>query len=163
MATSCDERISAPRRRACVEGAPRQVRAGEARREAEVVFDAARGAGLPPGRLALDEERAQPLTGSVHGGRQPGRPAPDDDEIVERVRSGDRHADRLGELAGRWCAEDPAVGEADDGLGRLGRRIERGGEAAALLVGDWIEPDVRDLVAGQEVAQTRGRVAPIGC
>ena len=53
--------------------AARQLVARDARREAEVVLDPRRGAGLAARRLALDHDRAQPLRSAVHRGRQPGR------------------------------------------------------------------------------------------
>ena len=46
--------------------AARQLVARHARREAEVVLDPRRGAGLAAGRLALDDDRAQALRRAVH-------------------------------------------------------------------------------------------------
>ena len=62
---------------------------GHAVREAEVVLDLGRRAGLAAGRLALDDERAEPFGGAVHRGGEPRRPRPDDDDVVlRRLRLG---------------------------------------------------------------------------
>ena len=66
--------------------AARQLVAGHARREAEVVLDPRRRAGLAAGRLALDHDRPQPLRRAVHRRREPGRPGADDHRVVLRGR-----------------------------------------------------------------------------
>ena len=71
----------------------REVVARDAAREAEVVLDARRGAGLAPGRLALDEQRAQALRGAVDRGRETGRAAADDHDVVGLVLGLDLQAD----------------------------------------------------------------------
>ena len=62
--------------------AARQLVARHARREAEVVLDPRRRAGLAARRLALDDDRPQALRRAVHGGGQPGRPGADDHRVV---------------------------------------------------------------------------------
>ena len=141
--------------------APRQVAAGQAGREAEVVLDPARRAGLAAGRLALDQQRLEPLARPVDRRRQPGRPGSHDDEVVERQRRVRREADRLGQLAGRRVAQHPAVGKQDDRLGRIGRAVERLGQATALVV-LRVEPGVRAPGCGSGSRGSRGRAAPIG-
>ena len=58
--------------------AARELVAGDARREAEVVLDPRRRAGLAAGRLALDDDRAEALRGAVDRRREPRRPGADD-------------------------------------------------------------------------------------
>ncbi len=60
----------------------RQLVARDTRREAEVVLDPGRRAGLAAGRLPLDHDRAQALRRSVHGRGQPGGPGADDHRVV---------------------------------------------------------------------------------
>ena len=73
------------RRRARVELArlgdrpARQLRAGDPRREPEVVLDPPRRARLAAERGALDDERLEALGRAVDGGAEPGRTAADDD------------------------------------------------------------------------------------
>ena len=62
--------------------AARELVARDAGREAEVVLDPGRGAGLAARRLALDDERAQTLRGAVDGGGEPGRAGADHDHVV---------------------------------------------------------------------------------
>ena len=92
-----------------VGGAPRQVGAAQAGREAEVVLDPARLAGLPAGRLALDHHRAQALGGAVDRRRQPGGPAADDDQVVVLLGGLAADAEALGELEHRRPLEHRAV------------------------------------------------------
>ena len=63
--------------------APREVGAADAGREPEVVLDPRALARLPARRVALHQERPQALGRSVDRRRQPGRPAAEDDEVVE--------------------------------------------------------------------------------
>ena len=91
-----------------------EVGALEAAREAEVVLDPARLAGLAARGLALDHDGAQPLGRAVDGRGEPGRAAADDDEVVvvEARLVGD--AEALGELEQRGPLEDRAVLEQRD-------------------------------------------------
>ncbi len=79
-----------------------ELGAGHAVGEAEVVLDPRRLAGLAAGRLPLDQQGAQPLRRAVDGGAETGRPATDDDEVVEvrgrcgRQADGGRHLGRGG-------------------------------------------------------------------
>ena len=66
-------RISAPEPARLLQRAARELVARHAGREAEVVLDPRRRAGLAAGRLALDDDRAQALRRAVDGRREPGR------------------------------------------------------------------------------------------
>ena len=77
----------------------RQLVAGHARREAEVVLDPRRRAGLAAGRLPLDHDRAQPFRRPVHRRRQPGRPGADDHRVVLRGRGLGGEPQQLGHPA----------------------------------------------------------------
>ena len=83
--------------------AARELVAGDAGREAEVVLDPRRRAGLPARRLALDHDRAQTLRRAVHRRREPGGAAADDHGVVfrrGRAPSRARAARRRGAVAG---------------------------------------------------------------
>src|SRR5580765_1873658 len=62
--------------------ATRELVPGHARREAEVVLDLGRGAGLAAWRLALDDDRPQTLRRSVHRGSEAGGAGADDHRVV---------------------------------------------------------------------------------
>ena len=83
---------------------------------------------------------------------RPAGPAADDDEVVERQRRMGRHPDGVGEVPVRGVAQDAVVGQDDDRAGRVDGLVERGRQAAAVLIGLRVEPGVGHLVAGQEVA-----------
>ena len=127
-----------------------EVGAGQAHREAEVVLDPRALAGLAAGRLALDQRRPQPFRRAVDRGRKPGRPAADDDEVVELELRPPPHAGPLGEVGHARAVQHAAVGEQDERQ----RRVAVGGreQPPGLVVALDVEPAVRHLVAGQEVA-----------
>src|SRR5664279_2230541 len=81
--TSWGVRISAPSRVAWVT-ARRARSAPDSPAGKPRFLDPRRGARLPAGRLALHEQRPEPLGGAVDGGREAGRAAADDDEVVGR-------------------------------------------------------------------------------
>ena len=83
--TSRASTISAPNRVACATARCVEVRARQALREPEVVLDRRALPGLPARRLAFDDDRLQTFGGAVHRGRETGRPAADDAEVVERL------------------------------------------------------------------------------
>ena len=154
---------SAPRRRTSPPApspARSSSRAGDARREAEVVLDPRALPGLAAGGLALDQHRAQPLRRAVDRGGQPGRAAADD-------RRGRRTS--LGGVVVRPDrSASSRVGRRDQ---RLAVRRDHHAAASARPVAAasssrWpssssldVEPAVRHLVAGQEVADL-GASAP---
>ena len=134
--------------------APREVGAREAGREAEVVLDPARRAGLPAGRVALDEHGVQPFGGAVDGARQARRPAADDGEVVEGTLGLALQAQRLGERARLRVLHALAAGRDHERQRRVARERPR------LLVALDVEEGVGDLVARQEVAQAVAVRAP---
>ena len=93
--------------------AARQLVARHARREAEVVLDPRRRAGLAAGRLALDHDRAQALRRAVHGRGQPGGPGADDHRVVLGRRRLGAEAEQLGHPAELRPHHGLAVDDAD--------------------------------------------------
>ena len=93
--------------------AARQLVARDARREAEVVLDPRRRAGLAAGRLALDHDRPQPLRGAVDGRGEPGRPGADDHRVVLRGGRLGGEAEQLGHPAELRPHDGLAVDDAD--------------------------------------------------
>ena len=134
--------------------AAREVGAGEAGREAEVVLDPARRAGLPAGRLALQEHGLEPLARPVHRRRQPRRPAADDGEVVELALGLLPQPDPGGEVAGgRGLQPVAALEDHEREFGAVGLG------AGAVVALDVLEP-VRHVVAREEVAEPVALGAP---
>ena len=67
-------------------GARHQRHAGDAGREAEIVFDPRRRAGLAAERAAIEHEDRQSFRRRIDGRGKPGRSGTDNDDIVETVR-----------------------------------------------------------------------------
>src|ERR1700730_17194160 len=63
-------------------GAPREVRPADAFREPQVILDFWAAAGLPPDGVALDQDGAEPLRGTIDSGTEPGRPGAVDSQII---------------------------------------------------------------------------------
>jgi hypothetical protein len=135
-----------------------QLAAADAVGEPEVVLDAAALAGLPAGRLALDEHRPQPLGGAVDGGAQPGRAAAHHDQVVELLAGVDVQPDDRGQLGVRGRHQRPPVGGDDHG--DVVRTGTRGGEQPLALGLVRAVPAVRDGVAGQQVPGVERRRRP---
>ncbi len=141
-----------------LESPARELVAGDTGREAEVVLDAGRRPGLAAGRLALDDERAEPLRGAVHGGSKPCRSRTDDHGVVFGL--------------GRLGGEPEQVGDVP----KLGPNYRRAGHALdrrpILLRGKWAvpvghelglvgrDPLERDLIAIEEVPELGARRIP---
>ena len=145
------------------DGPVREVGARQALREAEVVLDRRALPGLAARRLAFDDDGLQPLRRAVHRGREPGRPAADDAEVVQRLLGAGAQAERVGELDGRRrrAACSPS------GTSTSGRSAAPGlrelVQPLRLVVALEVEPAVRHVVAGEErldlVAALRPAVA----
>jgi hypothetical protein len=142
-----------------MEGPVGQLGAADAAGEPQVVADHGGGPGLPAGRLRLQQGRAQPLRGSVHGRGQPGRSATDHGDVIGvRGRPGGGRQ-RLGDLGKGGIAQDQAV-EGDHHRELLGGRADLLQQRAALL-GVSRQEAVQDLVAGQQVPELMGAGRPL--
>src|SRR3990170_4869183 len=84
-------------------------------REAGVVVDPLRDAGLTAQGALLDDEGVDPLAGGVDGGGQAGGPTADDHEVVEGPLRLQREAQFAGELAVGRLGQQGAVGENNGG------------------------------------------------
>ena len=128
----------------------RELVAGDARRESEVVLDPGRRPGLAAWSLPLDDDRPQSLRCSVHRRGKTPRAGAHDDRVVlgcERLRLESqqlRDPSKLG-LHHRFSADD-----ADR------RKVVVAGDGAAPVLGHVrvvrFEPLERDLVAMEEPA-----------
>ena len=133
-----------------------QVAPGQPRGKPKVVLDARAHARLPSGSFGLDQQRAEPLRGPVHGRGQPGRARPHDHEVVVGELCLLGHADAGRNLRDRGSLDDSAVGEHHQ---RQACALPRGLHYRSGLIGDFdVEPLVGDLVAPEEVLKLmRGR------
>ena len=137
------------------DGALRQLAAGDAGGEAEVVLDAHAAAGLAPGRRALQHHRAQPFGGAVDRRGQPRRPGPDDDQVVHRLLQRPAEAECFRQLAVRGIAQEQLVAPGDHGRVGLGQP-ELLEQLVHLRVGLQVQPGERHAVLGQEIADPEG-------
>ena len=135
-----------------------EVAAAEAGREAEVVLDARALAGLAAERLPLHQRGLQALGCSVDGGRQPGRPAADDQQIVERQLRAPEHAGALRQLGDARAAHRAAVREEHQR--QLGLAVRGGEQPTGIGVTLHVEPAVGHLVPRQEIARLVGLARP---
>ena len=141
--------------------AARQLVAGHARREAEVVLDPRRRAGLAAGRLALDHDRPQPLRRAVHGRGEARGPGADDDRVVLRGRGSVPRPSSS--ATRRSCGRTTVLPSRSRIAGRsasaaAARRPRR--SSASGVVGR--EPLEADLVAVEEAPQLGAGAGPSG-
>ena len=136
-----------------LQGSARQLGAGHAGGEAEVVLDARRRAGLAAGRLALDHDRPQTLGRAVDGGRKAGRAGADDDRVVLGGGGFGAQPQQFRDAAELGLHHGPAPDEADD------RAVVLVGHRATPHLGGvgrlGAHPPVRDLVPLEEVTELR--------
>jgi hypothetical protein len=139
--------------------AVREVGAGEALGEAEVVLDRRALPGLAAGGVAFDDDGREPLGRGVHRRREPGRTATDDAEVVERLLRARAQAEGVGDLDGRGRAERGAVGEGDHGqvVGTGAGELEQSGRLLGLAD---LEPAVGHVVVGEEGLHLDGALGP---
>src|SRR5882724_1643217 len=143
------------------DGALRQLAAGQAGGEAQVVLDPHAAAGLAAGPGALQDDGVEPLGGAVDRRRQPRRPRPDHDQVVDRVV--ERLADPQGvrQLAVPRVTQEQLVAPGDDrGVGRGHAELfEQPGHRRIIF---QVEPGEEQAVAGQEVADAEGILGVAG-
>jgi hypothetical protein len=123
----------------------RQVRAGYAGREPEVVLDPHARAGLASQRPGLGDERPQALGGAVDRGREARRSGAEHDEVEDLPVDLGAQAERARHLRGRRVAQDAVVAYQHRRL--VARDAECVEQAGALGVGVDVVP-----LHGQEVA-----------
>ena len=91
-----------------------EVRAGDPRREAQVVFDPRAGSRLAAHGDHLEDQRTQSLRRAVHRGCQPGRSGAHHDQIEAAVRQVlDRQAEVIGQDVRRRAAQNFARDDHD--------------------------------------------------
>jgi hypothetical protein len=146
--------IRAPNRRAC-SVARSAGSLPEIRREAEVVLDPCRRAGLAAERDRVDHLSVESLRGAVHGRGETRRPGADDDQIAERGRSATRaEPEQLRDLRVGWVPQHTFVADHDRRFG--GVDAERLEQRIGFLVLLEVHPLVGHPVAGQELSQAMG-------
>ena len=82
-----------------IHGPRREVRAGQALREAEVVLDRCALPGLTAGRVAFDENDVETLGRAILLGSEPCGPRSHDAEVVQRLLGGRTQAERGRDVA----------------------------------------------------------------
>ena len=130
----------------------RQLAAGDAGGEAEVVLDPRRGAGLPAERDGVDRLGVEPFRGTVERGGQARRAAAHDHEVAHRgCGSARAEAEHRRDLRVGGVAQHHVAVDQHRGLGR--RDAQRLQRRARLRVLVELDPLVRHAVAGEELAQ----------
>ena len=134
-----------------------QLRAGDAGREAEVVLDPRRGAGLPAGgdRVERRPSPALPRRRTRRRRARPG-PAPTTTRSASRRRRGRRaQADDPGQLGvARGCAAPGSRARSPRASRSARRRAAAAAPRPRVLL--QVDPGVRQPVAGGELAQPAG-------
>ena len=103
-----------PEQDGLVERARRQLGAADAAWKSEVVPDHRARSGLTTHRSRFDERRTQSLRLGVHGGRESGRPAADDDEVVDPRARASTRTQRIGDLRVGRIDERTTVSQNDN-------------------------------------------------
>ena len=119
-------------------GLARQLGARDAGREADVVLDPGARAGLAAGRPGLGDERPQPLRAAVDGGREPGGPAAEHDEVEALAVDLGAQAEVARDLGGRRVAQHARCADEDRRL--LARDLQPVEHRRALVVGVDVVP-----------------------
>ena len=138
------------------ERAAHQRHAGNAGREAEIILDPRRGAGLAAERAAIEREHGQPLRAGIDRGGEPGRAGADDDHVVTGGRG---RSARPGRCSGRaassvglrssWPPGQSTIGSSSGSTWKRSISVSR----AAVAV--RVELLVGMAVAAQEVDQPK--------
>ena len=132
-------------------GAAAEFGAGDAGGEAEIVFDARTGAGLPAGRQWFDDEGAQALAGAVDAGGEARRTGADHDQVVEFLSGLNAEADAAGEHFQVRVDERRAVGKDQHGKFR-GIELAILEKFGGFRAGGDVEPAVGHVIAREKVA-----------
>ena len=140
-------------------GPVREVGAGEALREPEVVLDRRALAGLAAGRFALDDDGPQSFRRAVYGRRKTGGPAADDAEVVQRLLGARPQAERIGEVERRRRTQRLLVGDEHE-WEVCGVRFGRVVQPECFVVAFEIEPLVWHVVAREECLDLVATVRP---
>ena len=97
------------------DGPAGELRAADAGREAEIVLDPARRSGLAAQRSALDDQRVEPLGGTVDRSGEAGGPGAHDQQVdflARRELAAD--PERAQQLASRWVQQLDPAGEPNE-------------------------------------------------
>ncbi len=132
-------------------GAAHQRHSGNAGREAEIIFNPRRGAGLAAERAAVEDEHGKALRAGIDRGGEPGRAGTDDHHVeqplpVERSEEADAASERI--LA-RVAQELPA--RTEDERQRFARDMETFDQGLRAIVDQRIELLIGVAVAAQEI------------
>ena len=165
-----------------------QLGAGDAGREAEVVLDPGRGAGLPAGGDRVEHDRRQPFGGAVHGGGEPGRARADDDEVAQPVPGAPAPAGRRPGPARRcrgcaararrarsppasrpaltpsWRSSASALGSSSRSIQVCGSRLRAANSRSRRVSGEYRDPTILmpATAADQQLPAAAGRPAGSG-
>src|SRR5581483_3765214 len=132
----------------------RQLRARDAGRKSEVVFDARARARLTAGRDRLEHDDVETLRRAVQRRGEACRTAADDDQVVRLLRiERDVQAGAASEIFDGWIAQE-APFAADHHRRRRRRNVEVAQDPFGLRVGLEVDPGEGDGIPRGEVAQT---------
>ena len=132
-----------------------QLAAADPGREAEVVLDPPRGAGLAAEHGALDHQRVEALGGAVDGGAEPGRAAAEDQQVdllaLAQLQPDPQRRARARRCSG--CAARCRPGRRTSGISS---GLSASSRAAASSLSSRGEPGVGEALAPGEVEQAPG-------
>src|SRR6266550_4001292 len=142
-------------------GASRQLLAGDAERETEIVLDARAGPCLPARRVSFDHHDVQALRRRVHSRAEAGGSRADDDEVADRgaVDLGIQ-PETVGDLLDRGIAEHPGA-TADHDRDVAGAHVELVEHRLAVGVRIQIDELVGMPVAREKLADLQRSLAVI--
>ena len=135
-------------------GTAHQVGPRDAGGETQVVLNLGGCAGLAARPGAVKDERPEPFRSAIHGGRQPGRPGADDDQVIAVLVERALEAHLFGQLRERGIAQQGPVAVGDNRQVFF-RDAEIGQQLADAAVDLNLHPSMRNLVAGQKLAELK--------
>ena len=134
---------------------------GDSRGKTQVILDSRARSGLAAGRDRLQHAHVQPLRGRIDRRAQPGRPRPDDHQIMNpRVVEQRIDAERFSDCGVAWIPED-LVAAADDDGNVLEPDMKSVEQRLHLGVALDLEVGVGVAIAGEKLPQPQrvGRMA----